>query len=73
MVLRILFVALVIFAGRATSNFNSHAQTIQIAAISDLQRVFEDGFNLPEAKDTLKIFGIRGWAKSELKAKKDHS
>ena len=36
------------------------AQPFQLFAVSDLVKVFEDGYNLPPAKDTLRIFGIRG-------------
>ncbi|HLF36185.1 MAG TPA: DUF4091 domain-containing protein [Cyclobacteriaceae bacterium] len=35
-------------------------QLFTLAAVSDLDRVFEDGYKLPPADDTLKIFGIRG-------------
>ena len=37
-----------------------HAQSLELFAVSDLSRVFEDGYNLPLAYDTLKVFGIRG-------------
>jgi len=36
------------------------AQSFKIFAVSDLVRVFEDGYNLPPTSDTIKIFGIRG-------------
>ncbi|MFC2115878.1 DUF4091 domain-containing protein [Bacteroidota bacterium] len=36
------------------------AQSFNVFAVSDLVRVFEDGFELPPAKDTIRIFGIRG-------------
>ncbi len=36
------------------------AQSHELFAVSDLSRVFEDGYNLPAAYDTLKVFGIRG-------------
>ena len=36
------------------------AQSFKVSAVSDLIRVFEDGYNLPKAQDTLKLFGIRG-------------
>lgn len=35
-------------------------QTFKLFAVSDLKQIFEDGFNLPEARDTMNIFGIRG-------------
>ena len=36
------------------------AQPFQVHSVSDLVRVFEDGYNLPPVSDTMKIFGIRG-------------
>ncbi len=51
-----------------------HAQSLDLFAVSDLSRVFEDGYNLPLAYDTLKVFGIQGEIVSgqfALKAKKD--
>ena len=51
-----------------------HAQSFELFAVSDLTRVFEDGYNLPVTYDTLKVFGIRGEIVSgqfALKAKKD--
>jgi len=51
-----------------------HAQSLELFAVSDLSRVFEDGYNLPATYDTLKVFGIRGEIISgqfALKAKKD--
>ncbi len=36
------------------------AQPLKIKAVSDLKRVFEDGYQLPLMADTLKLFGIRG-------------
>ncbi len=36
------------------------AQAFKLNAVSDLKRVFEDGYNMPALQDTLKIFGIRG-------------
>lgn len=37
-----------------------YAQPFRLFAVSDLVRVFEDGYNLPAMTDTLSIFGIRG-------------
>jgi len=37
-----------------------NAQPFKLCAVSDLVRVFEDGYNLPPASDTIQIFGIRG-------------
>jgi hypothetical protein len=51
-----------------------HAQSLDLFAVSDLSRVFEDGYNLPVTYDTLKVFGIRGEIVSgqfALTAKKD--
>ena len=51
-----------------------HAQPFELFSVSDLSRVFEDGYNLPAACDTLKLFGIRGEILSgqfALNAKKD--
>jgi len=39
---------------------NVIAQPSKIFAVSDLKRVFDDGYKLPPASDTIKIFGIRG-------------
>lgn len=36
------------------------AQAFKLNAVSDLKRVFEDGYNMPALKDTMKVFGIRG-------------
>jgi len=36
------------------------AQSFKLGAVSDLDRVFDDGFKLPAMHDTLEIFGIRG-------------
>ncbi len=36
------------------------AQAFRLNAVSDLKRIFEDGYNLPELQDTLRLFGMRG-------------
>ena len=36
------------------------AQTFKLNSVSDLKRVFEDGYNLPSFQDTLKLSGLRG-------------
>jgi hypothetical protein len=36
------------------------AQPFKLNAVSDLDRVFEDGYKLPAMYDTIKMFGIRG-------------
>ncbi len=38
----------------------TRAQQFRVQAVSDLVRVFEDGYNLPPVWDSLKTFGIRG-------------
>lgn len=51
-----------------------HAQSFELFAVSDLSRVFEDGYKLPVIYDTLNVFGIRGEVVSgqfALNAKKD--
>lgn len=51
-----------------------HAQSFELFAVSDLSRVFEDGYNMPITYDTLKVFGMRGEIVSgqfALNAKKD--
>ena len=37
-----------------------HSQPLRLFAVSDLKRVFEDGYELPPAYDTIRVFGIRG-------------
>lgn len=41
------------------SNFFTHAQPFKLFGVSDLVRVFEDGYNLPPLNDALNLFGIR--------------
>jgi hypothetical protein len=36
------------------------AQSFRIFAVSDLERIYEDGYKLPMPLDTIKMFGIRG-------------
>lgn len=51
-----------------------YAQQFKVFAVSDLKRVFEDGYHLPPISDTIKIFGIRGEILSgqcAVSAKKD--
>jgi hypothetical protein len=50
------------------------AQSFEVFAVSELSRVFEDGYKLPLTYDTLKVFGIRGEIVSgqfAIHAKKD--
>jgi len=35
-------------------------QAFSLFEVSDMVRVFEDGYNLPATQDTIKVFGIRG-------------
>ena len=37
-----------------------NAQSFRLFAVSDLKRVFEDGYHMPPVTDTIKTFGIRG-------------
>ena len=52
------FVCLVLI--RLTSQYPVNAQSIRVFAVSDMVRVFEDGYNLPDSHDTLKLSGLRG-------------
>ena len=36
------------------------AQDFSLKSISDLTRVFEDGYNMPATSDAIEVFGIRG-------------
>jgi hypothetical protein len=36
------------------------AQSLRLQAVSDLKRVFDDGYKLPDMQDTLKLFGLKG-------------
>lgn len=52
-----------LFISIAVVSMNCHyssAQPFNISAVSDLSRVYEDGYKLPETSNTIKIFGIRG-------------
>ena len=49
-------------------------QAFRLNSVSDLERIFEDGYNMPALQDTIKIFGIRGEVVSgqcALQAKRD--
>ena len=35
-------------------------QPFRLFGVTDLARVFEDGYNLPDAQDTINVFGLRG-------------
>lgn len=38
----------------------SFAQSFRLSAVSDMERVFEDGYRLPAMHDSVTMFGIRG-------------
>ena len=38
----------------------SNAQSFKLSAVSDMVRVFEDGYKLPAMNDSVNLFGIRG-------------
>ena len=51
-----------------------HAAPFECFAVSDLVRIFEDGYNCPETKDSIEIFGIRNEyvsAQCAIKASQD--
>lgn len=48
-------ITIVLLAG----NSEFFAQSFSLKAVSDLVRVFDDGYNLPVMHDTIKVFGIR--------------
>lgn len=52
----------VVFAATVILMNNSvlTAQSFRLFAVSDMKRVFEDGYKLPPMCDTIKMFGIRG-------------
>ena len=53
-------IALIVFISVLTAiNSSVLAQSFKVFAVSDMTNIFEDGFKLPEKKDTIKIFGIR--------------
>jgi hypothetical protein len=38
----------------------TNSQTFRLFAVSDMVRIFEDGYKMPPMYDTIKLFGIRG-------------
>lgn len=42
------------------SNLASYTQSLRLAGVSDMVRVFEDGYNLPQLEDSVNLFGIKG-------------
>ena len=51
----ICFLSLFLIKGNVIS-----AQSFKLFGVSDMVRVFEDGYKLPPAHDTIEVFGIRG-------------
>ena len=43
-----------------SNSFIAFSQPFKLFAVSDLVRVFSDGYNIPDGSDAIKIFGIRG-------------
>ena len=71
--LQLLFFATVLSGGVAATNAEQKAP-FDFFAVSDLERVFEDGYNCPEPQDAIEIFGIRNeyvCAQCVIKAGKD--
>jgi hypothetical protein len=71
--LQLLFFATVLSGGVAATNAEQKAP-FDFFAVSDLERVFEDGYNCPEPQSAIEIFGIRNeyvCAQCVIKANKD--
>lgn len=71
--LQLLFFATVLSGGVAATNAEQKAP-FDFFAVSDLERVFEDGYNRPELQSAIEIFGIRNeyvCAQCVIKAGKD--
>jgi hypothetical protein len=56
----LLKVAVCIALGMVLSCSQPAPQSINLFGVSDMFRVFEDGYNLPATSDTIDLFGIRG-------------
>jgi hypothetical protein len=70
--LQLLFFATVLLASTAVCA--EQKIPFEFFAVSDLERVFEDGYNCPEPQDAIEIFGIRNeyvCAQCVIKAGKD--
>ncbi len=52
----ILLLTITVLAGNSVF----FAQSFSLHGVSDLVRIFEDGYNLPALDDSIKVFGIRG-------------
>ena len=53
----ILFIAFIVFGGPAA--IMAETSPFDFFAVSDLVRVFEDGYNCPSPQDSIELFGIR--------------
>ena len=56
----LLKVAVCIALGMVLSCSQPAPQSYRLFGVSDMFRVFEDGYNLPVTHDTINLFGIRG-------------
>ncbi len=54
------FAAAIIFFAVSCMGETISAQSFKISGTSDMVRVFEDGYKLPQMYDSIKLFGIRG-------------
>jgi len=52
--------AMLLFTASVLIGSSAAAQSFRLSAVSDMVRVFEDGYKLPQMYDSIKIFGIRG-------------
>jgi len=53
-------VAMIFFTAIFLSGSVLSAQSFKLSGVSDMVRVFEDGYKLPPMYDSVKLFGIRG-------------
>jgi hypothetical protein len=52
--------AIIISVALLTINSQVVAQSFKLSGVSDMVRVFEDGYKLPQMYDSINLFGIRG-------------
>ena len=52
--------AMLLFTASVLIGSSAAAQSFRLSAVSDMVRVFEDGYKLPQMYDSIKLFGIRG-------------
>jgi hypothetical protein len=52
--------AMLLFTASVLIGSSAAAQSFKLSAVSDMVRVFEDGYKLPQMYDSIKLFGIRG-------------